>query len=167
MLLDTAVCKFWASELQQVARTHSFFHIWTSTCTSRHSGVLFLDVLISKFAPNMRCFVHFDLKTCFSPQRRAIFDIVAWKCAFRRSNVPFLISALSTWLRARRFSELTFWPTRPRNHWKNTATRDFPNISCVCAYLPSSDFRTPVTSFFWLCFSSLLFNCPYCRKLDF
>ena len=31
----------------------------------------------------------------------------------------------------------------------------------------SSDFLAPVTSFFWLDFSTLLFNCPYCRKLDF
>ena len=72
-------------------------------CTfSRHSGVQFFNISTSKSGPNMQCFVHFDLarhngvqffnistsesglrmsvfyhfdlETCFSPQRRAIFD---------------------------------------------------------------------------------------------
>ena len=41
----------------------------------------------------------------------------------------FFISHLASWLRTRRFSEVTFRPSRPTNHWKNTMTRDFPTFS--------------------------------------
>ena len=34
----------------------------------------FCDILTSKSASELTCFVHFHLKMCFSPQRRAIFD---------------------------------------------------------------------------------------------
>ena len=45
VLLATAACNFSTSELQKVVRS-----------------------------PKLTCFVHFDFKMCFSPQRRAIFD---------------------------------------------------------------------------------------------
>ena len=32
------------------------------------------QISTSKSAPNLPCFVHFDLRMCFLPQRRAIFD---------------------------------------------------------------------------------------------
>ena len=54
---------------------------------------------------------HFQLKTCFPPQRRANFHV----------------SAKQLYLRTRRFTEPTFRHSRPTNHWKNI--RDFPNIS--------------------------------------
>ena len=89
----TAPCNFSTPQLQKVLRTlqffnmftckyasrHSavqFFHIPTSKsckCTSRYSGVPFFHICTSKSGPPLRCFVHFDLKMCFSPQRRAIF----------------------------------------------------------------------------------------------
>ena len=50
-----------------------FCTFFTSKCAFRHSGVQFFDIWTSKSGPNMRCFVHFDLQMCFSPQRRAIF----------------------------------------------------------------------------------------------
>ena len=50
-----------------------FFNILTFKCAFRHSGVQFFDILTSKSGPNLRCFVHFDLQMCFSPQRCAIF----------------------------------------------------------------------------------------------
>ena len=109
------------------------------------------------------------------------FSIFTSKCASRHSGVRFLISPLTTWLRTRRFNEPTFRLTRHTNHWKNTAFRDFSNIWRGCIFflltfaqlhLLSSD-----STFFWLyflltlfhliCFSSLLFNSPYCRKLLF
>ena len=129
---------------------------------------------------------------CFAPQRRAIFatsqlqkmvrtrqffSILTLKCASRHSGVQFFISPLNSYLHTRRFTEPTFRPSRPTNHRKNTAFRDFPNISRVCIfflltfaplYLLSSDSTS------LLCFSSsdstallCFFNCPYCRKLDF
>ena len=73
VLLATAACIFSTSERQKVVRTPQFFDILTCKCASRYSGVQFSDIATSKSGPNMQCFVHFDLKMCFSPQRRAIF----------------------------------------------------------------------------------------------
>ena len=48
-------------------------YILTSKCASRHNGVHFFDIAASKSGPTMVCFVHFDFKMCFAPQRRALF----------------------------------------------------------------------------------------------
>ena len=213
VLLATAVCNFSTSQLEKVVRTRQFFNILTWKCSSRYSGVQFFHIATSKSGPSMQCFVHFDLKMCFSLQRRAIFPhrnfkkcsepdvfctfwlenvllataacnfstsqlqkalrdrqfftILTSKCASRHSGVQFFMSPLNSYLRTRRFNEVTFRPSRPTNHWK---TQHFAT---------SLTFRACVSSFFWLYFSSLLFpssdsatllfffNCPYCRKLDF
>ena len=74
VLFATAACNFSTSEQTKVVPDRQFFSIFTSECAFRHSGVQFFDIWTSKSGPNMRCFVHFDLQMCFSPQRRAIFD---------------------------------------------------------------------------------------------
>ena len=61
-------------------------------------------------------------------------NVFTSKCAFRHSGVQFLISPLSTDLRTRRFNRPTFRLTRHTNHWKNTAFRDFSNISRGCIF---------------------------------
>ena len=85
---------------------------------------------------------------CFSLQRRAIFRHLNFqKCSktvsflasllenvLRASGVQFFLSALSSYLRTHGFSEPTFRPSRHTNHWKNTAFRDFPNISRNCIF---------------------------------
>ena len=132
MLFATAACNFSTSELQKVLRHRQFFNILTSECASRHSGVQFVDIRTSKSAPTPSVFSHFDLRMCFSSQRRAIcrhiselqkvlrhrqfFHILTSKCAFRHSDVQFLMSALSTYLRNRRFNRPTFRLTRHANH---------------------------------------------------
>ena len=63
------------SEPPKVVRTPSVFNILTSKCASRQNGVHFFDISTSKSGPTMVCFVHFDFKMCFAPQRRALFDI--------------------------------------------------------------------------------------------
>ena len=152
VLLATAACKFCASDLPKVVRICGVLYILTWKCTSCYSGVQFFHISTR--------FVHFDFKMCFSLQRRAIF-----------------FSPLNSYLRTRRFTEPTFRPSRPTNHWKNTAIRDLPNISRLWIfflrtfaqlYLLSSDSTS------LLCFSSsdsaallCFFNCPYCQKLDF
>ena len=101
VLLATAACNFSTSQLQKVVRTPQFFdfemcftlqrraifrsqlqkvvrtcsglYILTSKCASCYSGVQFFDIATSKAGPALRCFVYFDLKMCFSLQRRAIF----------------------------------------------------------------------------------------------
>ena len=108
---------------------------------------------------------------------RHFFSILTWKCTSRYSGVQFFMSSLNSHLRTRRFTEVTFRPSRHTNHWK---TQHFAT---------SLTFRAIVASFYWLsrnCIFFLLtlllfsafsssdsatllcfFNCPYCRKLDF
>ena len=54
---------------------HRYFQKWSeharNVCSLREWH--FTWKCASKSVPNMQCFVHFDLKMCFSPQRRAIF----------------------------------------------------------------------------------------------
>ena len=96
-----------------------------------------------------------------------LYIILTWKCASRHSGVPFFISLLNSYLRTRSFSHAAFRTAGTTNQWKNTAIRDVPNISRTCTFF----LLTPLacwSSFCWLdCSATLLFNCPYCRKLDF
>ena len=101
VLLPTAACHFWTSELPKVARECGVFHILTYKYASRHSGVPFLNIATSKMAPPLWCFVHFDWPICFAPQRRAIFHHRNFQngsgnvvfCAFWLSNVLFATAA--------------------------------------------------------------------------
>ena len=61
-------------------------------------------------------------------RRWCALHILTWKCASRHNGVHFFISHLASWLRTRRFSELTFRP------WKNTVFRDFPTFSRICIF---------------------------------
>ena len=63
------------------------FNILTWKFASRRNGVHFFDISTSKNAPNLVCFVHFDLDMCFAPQRRALhfFDISTSKSGPRPS----------------------------------------------------------------------------------
>ena len=108
----TAVCHFSTSQRTKVLQTPHVLYIFIATCAFRHSGAQFCDILTSKSASELTCFVHFHLKS-----------------AFRHSGVQFLISPLTTWLRTRRFNRPTFGLTRHTNHRENTAFRGFSNIS--------------------------------------
>ena len=78
-----------------MARTCGVLYILTWKCASRHNGVHFFDISTSKSGPRMVCFVHFDLKMCFAPQRRALFrhrNVQKWSdhgvfCTFSLGNV--------------------------------------------------------------------------------
>ena len=61
------------SEPSKVVRACGVFYILTWKCALRHHGVHFFDIATPKSGPNMVCLVHFDLETCFAPQRRALF----------------------------------------------------------------------------------------------
>ena len=101
MLGATAACNFSTSQLQKVVRDRQFFNILTWKCASRHSGVQFFDISTSKSGPELTCFVHFHLKMCFSPQRRAIFQHLNFKkwsetemfCTFSLENVLLATAA--------------------------------------------------------------------------
>ena len=113
---------------------------------------------------------------------RHVLYILTSECAFRHSGVQFLLSSRTAWLRTRRFNRPTFRLTWHTNHWKNTAFRDFSNISRACIFvlltfwllhLWSTDLTTLLLSYasaFELSYCwamHLLFNCPYCRKFLF
>ena len=78
--------------------------------------------------------------------------LLTWKCASRYNGVRFFISHLASWLRARRFSEITFGPSGATNHWKNTVNCDFPTFRAPASsfFWLSPSFRAPASSFFWL-----------------
>ena len=95
MLRATLACTFSTSEPPKVARTCRVLYILTWKCASRHNGVHFFDISTSKSGPNLVCFVHFDFKMCFAPQRRALFrhlNFQKWSdagvfCTFWLQNV--------------------------------------------------------------------------------
>ena len=95
-----------------------------------------------------------------------VLRILTWKCASRHSGVPFFMSLSNSYLRTRRFSELTFRTSGTTKHWKNTAIRDFLNICRMCIFFLVT-LLACWSSFFWLDFSTRLFSCPCCRKLGF
>ena len=121
-LFATPACNFSTAELQKVLPDTEFFNILTCECAFRHSGVQFFDIRTSKNAPNPTCFVHFDFKMCFSPQRRAIFDFSAEHLP---PHPPLQQAYFST------------DPTHT-NHWK---TQHFAT---------PLTFGADVSSFFWL-----------------
>ena len=95
VLRATTACTFSTSELPKVVRTWCVLYILTWKCASRHNGVHFCDIWISKSGPNLVCFVHFDLEMCFAPQLRALFrhlNFQKWSepgvfCTFWLGNV--------------------------------------------------------------------------------
>ena len=48
----------------------------------------------------------------------SVLYILTSKCASRYSGVQFFMSPLNSYLRTRRFTEVTFRPSRHTNHWK-------------------------------------------------
>ena len=141
VLLATAACNFSTSQLPKVVRECCVLYMLTSKCASRYSGVKFFHIATSKSGLRMLCFVHFDLKMCFSLQRRVIFH-------FRAQQLPPHPPLYRG-----------YFSTQPTHKsLKNTAFRDFPNISRVCIfflltfaqlYLLSSD-STSLLCFFHL-----------------
>ena len=70
-----------SSQLPKVARSWCALYVLTWKCASRHNGVHFFDIAASKGAPDLRCFVHFDLEMCFAPQRCAICHLSSGQLA--------------------------------------------------------------------------------------
>ena len=95
VLRATTACTFSTSQLPKVVRDRQFLTLLTWKCASRHNGVHFFDIWTSKSRPTLRCFVHFDFKMCFAPQRRALFrhlNFQKWSengvfCTFWLQNV--------------------------------------------------------------------------------
>ena len=90
VLRATTACTFSTSQLPTVVRTWCVLYILTSKCASRHNGVHFFDISTAKSGPDLVCFVHFDFKMCFAPQRRALFRHLNFqKCSEHTCFVHF------------------------------------------------------------------------------
>ena len=128
VLLATAACNFSTSQLQKVVRDHQFFNILTLKCASRHSGVQFFHIATSKV-----------VRTC-SEKHILIENVLLATAACN-----FFMSSLNSHLRTRRFTEVTFRPSPPTNHWK---TQHFAT---------SLTFRACGSSFYWLSRNCIFF----------
>ena len=122
------------------------FHFWT--CLSPQARAFFQHQNLQKWSKHvMFCTfslpnVPFATAACiFSTSERRkvvgaphVLCIFTSECVFRHSGVQFFLCLLSTYLRTRRFNRPTFRLTWHTNHWKNTAFRDFSNISRRCIF---------------------------------
>ena len=118
--------------------------IWK--CASRHNGVHFFDIPVSKSASRPRCVVHFDLEMCFAPQRRAIFHLSSGQLALH----PLLWRAYFSTLRSRKSLE---------KHSESRLSYLFAHLHLLSSYsfsstLLSSDLSLLSASAL-LCFSSV------------
>ena len=137
----------------QVTGTCGVLYILTWKCASRHNGVHFFDISTSKSGPTLKCFVHFDFKMCFAPQRRALFrhlNYQKWSgpcvfCAFSLRNVLRATTACN-------FSSL-IWPAGSAPAALASLLFDPPEpqiigkTQCFATFLP---FRASGSSFFLL-----------------
>ena len=121
-----------------VLRTLILDHLFSLSCLS-HPVFTFVWLLIIRRSWHVG----------FSGPLMYVFDCT-WNS--RRNRVQFFISHLASWLRTRRFSEVTFRPSGATNHWKNTVNRDFPTLSRTCVFFLLT------LSLFW---SSLFFSSPF------
>ena len=162
MLLATAACNLWTSQLPKWLRPCGVFHILTYKYASRHSGVQFLNIVTSKMAPPPWCFPHFDLQICFAPQRRAIFHLSARTA----TSAPAALARLLFEHQQPRIIEktqrfatsLTFFA-----HVELLATDSARLLTFLRLTL-----HTCWSSCYWHdCCATLLCNSTYCRKLDF
>ena len=119
------------SQTPKVVRTWCVLCILTWKCASRHNGVHFSNIRTSKSGANMWCFVHFDFKMCFAPQRRALFrhrNFQKWSdhgvfCTFWLQNVlrattacTFSTSQLPKVVRSSSVSSILTWKCASRHN---------------------------------------------------
>ena len=76
-----------------------------------------------------------------------VFYILTWKCASRQNGVHFFMSHLASWLRARRFSEVTFSTLRSHKSLEKHSESRLPYLF-VHLHLVSSDFPHLLSSHF-------------------
>ena len=148
MCFAPTACTFSTSELPKVVRHWGVLYILTSKCASRHNGVHFFDISTSKSGPRMVCFVHFDFKMCFAPQRRALFRHRNFQkrsdngvfCTFWLQNVLRATTACNfsslIWPAGSApaaLASLLLYPPEPQIIGK-TVFRDFPTFSRICIF---------------------------------
>ena len=183
VLLATAACHFsnsWTSKSGPELRCFAHFDLQTRFAPKRRAisrhlncqkcsrSVSFLAFWLAK-ARRATAACNFSTSELPRVLRTwCVLYILTSKCASRHSGAQFFMSPLKTWLRTRRFSEPTFRPSRHTNHWKNTAIRDFPNISRNCIFFLQTFAQLHILSSdstFLLCFSTLHIVGSFISKL--
>ena len=185
VLRATTAGTFSTSQLPKVVRPCGALYVLTWKCASRHNGVHFFDLSTSKSCPRTVCFGHFDLETCFAPQRRALFRHLNFQklsknvvlCTFWLGNVLHATTACNfsflIWpdgSASAALASLLFDPPEPQIIGKTQWIATFlPFCARASSFFSLFLFSDLLTSFLGLpdsshlCFST----CPYCRKLDF
>ena len=105
-----------------MVRSWCVLYIFTWKCASRHTGVHCFDIATPKSGPNVSVFCTCSLANLLRATTACTFStsqlpkvlrdpgalyILTCKCASRHNGVQFFISHLASWLRTRRFSELS------------------------------------------------------------
>ena len=161
VLIATAAYDFSTSERPKVLRRLQFFHIFTSKCAFRHSGVQFFDGWRAKSASDLMCFVHFHFKMCFSPQRRTIIRHLNFKkcsetvsfLAFSLQNLLFATAACNFWCLLSAPTSAPAALTGLLLDWPDTRIYEKTQH-----FVSSLTFSADVSSFTWLWHS-----CIFCR----
>ena len=162
VLRATTACTFSTSELPKVVRQWCVLYILTWKCASCHNGVHFFDIATSKSGPELRCFLHFDLRMCFAPQRRALF----WHLNFQKWSdtgvlCTFWLGNLLRATTACNFSSL-IWPAGSAPAALASLLFDPPEpqiigkTQCFATFLP---FRASPSSFLLIFLFSLPLPC--------
>ena len=120
--VENPLCLAQKTTLQhpKAARTCGALYILTSKCASRHNSVHLLNILTSKSAPRLRCFVHFDCK-CASRHNGVQCSSLIWPAG----SAPAALASL------------LFDPL---------GTQIIGKTQWLATLLP---FRAPGSSFFW------------------
>ena len=101
---------FWHRNCQKWSDHGCALYIFTWKWSSRHNGVHFFDIAISKSGPNVVCFVHFHFEMCFAPQQRALFQHLNFQKFFEHGVLcTFWLGNLLRGTTACNFSSL-IWP---------------------------------------------------------
>ena len=105
-VLRPTTAHFSTSQLPKMVQTWGVFSFFTCKCASRHNGVHFFDISISKSGPNLVCFVHFDFEMWFATTA----------CIFSTSQLPSVV---------REWCVCTFWL---RNVLRATTACNFSSL---------------------------------------
>ena len=164
----TAACHFLTSERPKVLQPCGVLYIWTWKCASRHSGVPFLDIWPSKIGPTVNfkncsdrvVFCAFWLENVLRATAPCHFSSVCWTATSAPAALARLLFEHQEPRiigKTQRFAtSLTFGARVASFYWLYLCLIFILVTLLVCW-----------SSFCWLDCSTLLFNCPYCRKLDF
>ena len=155
----------WCSVLvvEIVTKTSRFAHFWQGAQSPARATQT--DIWTANSGRNPCFFLHFWLGNVVRATTACTFwtsqlpkvvrtlgvlSILSREIVSRHNGVQILFSHLTTWLRTRRFSEPSFWPSGTTNHWKNKVNGDFPTF-------PPAWFFLLTLYLFWC---SLFFSSP-------